>query len=123
MNKCPVLAWQDGFVVDCGYGSEVGNYIVVEHTYTDGKRWTGYIHLADTPSVKKGDKVSLGKQMGNARRGNTGVSNGEHLHLYLTSIVPIKTLYSWNTMLEKSIDPKPYLYWSKDFNTKFISTA
>ncbi len=61
--------------------------------------------------------------MGNARRGNTGVSNGEHLHLYLTSVVSLKTLYSWNNMLANSIDPKPYLYWSKDFNTKFISTA
>ena len=91
---CPVLAWQDGFVVDKGYGSEVGNYIVVEHTYSDGKRWTGYIHLADTPSVKKGDKVTLGKQMGNARRGNSGKSNGVHLHIYLTSVVPIKTLYT-----------------------------
>ena len=120
---CPVLAWQDGFVVDKGYGSEVGNYIVVEHTYTDGKRWTGYIHLADTPSVKKGDKVTLGKQMGNARRGNSGVSNGVHLHIYLTKIVPIKTLYTWDTMLANCIDPKPYLYWSKEFNTQFISTA
>ena len=122
---CPVLAWQDGFVVDKGYGSEVGNYIVVEHSYGDGdgKRWTGYIHLADTPSLKKGDRVTLGKQMGNARRGNTGVSNGVHLHLYLTSIVPVKTLYTWNTMLENCIDPKPYLYWSKEFNTQFISTA
>lgn len=120
---CPVLAWQDGFVVDKGYGSEVGNYIVVEHTYTDGKRWTGYIHLVDTPSVKKGDKVTLGKQMGNARRGNSGQSNGVHLHIYLTQVVPIKTLYSWNTMLENCIDPKPYLYWSKEFNTAFISTA
>lgn len=120
---CPVLAWQDGFVVDKGYGSEVGNYIVVEHTYADGKRWTGYIHLVDTPSVKKGDKVTLGKQMGNARRGNSGVSNGVHLHIYLTKVVPIKTLYTWNTMLENCIDPKPYLYWSKEFNTQFISTA
>lgn len=120
---CPVLAWQDGFVVDKGYGSEVGNYIVVEHTYSDGKRWTGYIHLVDTPSVKVGDKVTLGKQMGNARRGNSGKSNGVHLHIYLTQIVPIKTLYTWNTMLENCIDPKPYLYWSKEFNTAFISTA
>ena len=120
---CPVLAWQDGFVVDRGYGSEVGNYIVVEHTYSDGKRWTGYIHLVDTPSVKVGDKVTLGKQMGNARRGNSGKSNGVHLHIYLTQVVPIKTLYTWNTMLENCIDPKPYLYWSKEFNTLFISTA
>ena len=26
-------------------------------------------------------------------------------------------------MLENCIDPKPYLYWSKEFNTAFISTA
>lgn len=61
--------------------------------------------------------------MGNARRGNSGKSNGVHLHIYLTQVVPIKTLYTWNTMLENCIDPKPYLYWSKEFNTLFISTA
>lgn len=123
MQYCPVLAWQDGFVVDKGYGSEVGNYIIVEHTYNTGKRWTGYIHLKDTPSVKKGDKVYFGKQMGNAIRGNSGVSNGVHLHLYLTKIVPIKTLYTWDTMLANCIDPKPYLYWSKEYNTAFISSV
>lgn len=120
---CPVLAWQDGVVVQRGYGNEVGNYIVVEHTYTDGKRWTGYIHLAYSPTVKVGDKVTLGKQMGNATRGNTGQSNGVHLHLYLTKVVSLNTKYTWDTMLANSIDPVPYLYWSKDFNTNFISTA
>lgn len=120
---CPVLAWQDGVVVQKGYGGEVGYYIVVEHTYADGKRWTGYIHLAYAPTVNVGDKVTLGKQMGNATRGNTGVSNGVHLHLYLTKVVPLTTKYTWDTMLENSIDPVPYLYWSKEFNTQFISTA
>ena len=120
---CPVLAWQDGVVVQKGYGGEVGYYIVVEHTYADGKRWTGYIHLAYAPTVNVGDKVTLGKQMGNATRGNTGVSNGVHLHLYLTKVVPLTTKYTWDTMLENSIDPVPYLYWSKEFNTAFISTA
>ena len=120
---CPVLAWQDGVVVQKGYGGEVGYYIVVEHTYVDGKRWTGYIHLAYSPTVKVGDKVTLGKQMGNATRGNTGVSNGVHLHLYLTKVVSLDTKYTWDTMLANSIDPVPYLYWSKEFNTAFISTA
>ena len=101
----------------------MGNYIVVEHTYVDGKRWTGYIHLAESPTVKVGDTVELGKQMGNARRGNTGVSNGEHLHLYLTKIVSLSTPYTWDNMLMNSIDPKPYLYYSKEFNTQFISSA
>ena len=120
---CPVLAWQDGVVVQKGYGGEVGYYIVVEHTYSDSKRWTGYIHLAYAPTVNVGDKVTLGKQMGNATRGNTGVSNGVHLHLYLTKAVSLDTKYTWDTMLANSIDPVPYLYWSKDFNTAFISTA
>lgn len=120
---CPVLAWQDGVVVQKGYGGEVGYYIVVEHTYADSKRWTGYIHLAYAPTVNVGDKVTLGKQMGNATRGNTGVSNGVHLHLYLTKAVSLDTKYTWDTMLANSIDPVPYLYWSKDFNTAFISTA
>lgn len=120
---CPVLAWQDGVVVQKGYGGEVGYYIVVEHTYSDSKRWTGYIHLAYAPTVNVGDKVTLGKQMGNATRGNTGVSNGVHLHLYLTKAVSLDTKYTWDTMLANSIDPVPYLYWSKEFNTAFISTA
>ena len=120
---CPVLAWQDGVVVQKGYGGEIGYYIVVEHTYADSKRWTGYIHLAYAPTVQVGDKVTLGKQMGNATRGNTGVSNGVHLHLYLTKAVSLDTKYTWDTMLENCVDPVPYLYWSKEFNTQFISTA
>ena len=122
--NCPVLAWQDGVVVHRGYGSEVGNFIVVEHYY-DGentKRWTGYIHLAYFPTVKVGDKVYLGKQMGNSTRGNTGVSNGVHLHLYLTKCVPQSTPYTWDTMLANVVDPYSYLYWSKEFNTMYISS-
>ena len=117
----PVLAWQDGTVVEKGYGSTIGNYIVLEHTYKTGKRWTGYIHLNDSPNVTVGQKFELGQQIGNARRGNTGKSNGYHLHLYLTSIVPLTTAYTWNNMLANSIDPVPYLYYSKKFNTDFIS--
>lgn len=121
VHNCRVLAWQDGTVVHKGYGSEVGYFIVLEHTYKTGKRWTGYIHLADAPNITVGQKFELGQQIGNARRGNTGVSNGEHLHLYLTSVVPLTTDYSWNNMLANSIDPVPYLYYSKKFNTIFIS--
>lgn len=120
---CPVLAWQDGVVVARGYGSEVGNYIVVEHYYNSDntKRWTGYIHLDAFPTVKVGDKVTLGHQMGNARRGNTGNSNGVHLHIYLTKEVEQRVPYTWNTMLANSIDPYPYLYWSKEFNYNYIA--
>lgn len=122
--ECAVTAWQDGVVVQRGYGSEVGNYIVVEHYYDDSdeKRWTGYIHLAYFPTVKVGEKVYLGKQMGNATRGNTGKSNGAHLHLYLTKCVSQKVPYTWDTMLANSIDPYPYMGWSKEYNPLYISS-
>lgn len=118
--NCAVLAWQDGFVVDKGYGSEVGYYIVLEHTYDDGtKRWTGYIHLSTSSTLLKGQKVELGQCIG--YRGNSGKSNGVHLHLYLTDTVTVKTLYTWDTMLAHSIDPVPYLYFSAKYNTIYIA--
>ena len=121
--NCPVLAWQNGVVVQRGYGSEVGNYIVVEHYYddTDEKRWTGYIHLAYFPTVKVGEKVYLGKQMGNATRGNTGKSHDPHLHFYLTKCVSQRVPYTWDTMQANVTDPYEYLYWSKEYNTVYIS--
>lgn len=121
---CAVLAWQDGTVVDCGYGSQVGNFLVVDHDYgSEGHRWTGYIHLKDKPNLRVGDKVYFGKQMGNARRGNTGQSAGVHLHMYLTKIVSKLTKYTWGQMKAVSIDPKPYLYYDKKYNTEYISAA
>lgn len=120
--NCEVLAWQDGVVVDCGKGSEVGNFLVIEHDYPEGHRWTGYIHLQSLPSLKKGDKVYFGKPMGNARRGNSGDSGGVHLHFYLTKIVSKITKYTWGTMKSNCIDPKPYMYYSKEYNTLYISS-
>ena len=123
--NCAVLAWQDGKVVDCGYGKEVGNFIVVQHDYgVDGKeghRWTTYIHLQKKPNVKVGDRVFFGKQMGNAKRGNSGNSGGIHLHFYLTKIVGKAKSYSWATMKANCIDPIPYLYYSTEYNTLYIS--
>ena len=118
--NCAVLSWQGGVVVDKGYSDEVGFFIVIEHTYSDDtRRWTGYIHLNQYPSMPIGQKVTLGQAIGN--RGNSGKSNGVHLHLYLTGLVPATTKYTWNTMLANSIDPVPYLYYSKRFNNIYIS--
>lgn len=51
-----------------------GKVIIIKHG--DGK-WTLYGHLSAF-SVKKGDKVDQGDQIGKV--GNTGASRGEHLH-------------------------------------------
>ena len=120
---CKVLAWQDGVVVDYGTGAEVGNYVVLQHDYTTGHRWTAYIHLKDKPNVKKNQKIEFGKQIGNARRGNSGKSGGIHLHFYLTRIVSKITKYTWGAMKSNCIDPKPYMYYSKEYNTEYISKS
>lgn len=122
-KNCPVLAWQDGTVVDKGYGNEVGYFVVLEHRYTTTKRWTAYIHLTSLNNLTNGSKVAGGEPIGNARRGNTGVSNGVHLHLYLTQELPITTTYTWDLMKNSAIDPYPFLYWDKEVNSEYIAVS
>lgn len=117
-----IMCPQDAVVVDRGFGNEVGNYIVLKHTYKDAIRFTGYIHLKDYPDVKVGQTFEMGDYMGNARMGNSGYSRGEHLHLYLTKKLPLSTQYTWDTMRLNAVDPVPFLYWDKAFNTGWISS-
>lgn len=57
-----------------GYSYGYGTYIIVDH---GGGITTLYAHLSDI-SVKKGDVVVMGQQIGKV--GNTGWSTGAHLH-------------------------------------------
>ena len=120
---CNVLACQDGKVVDVIYndvsGSR-GNGVVLQHDYEDGThRWTGYIHLKNSPTVKVGQTVKQGEVIG-VRGGSPYVNGaakyGVHVHLYTTKAVT--AAYTWNTMKANVIDPLPLLYRSKkiDYN-------
>ena len=122
---CPVLAWQDGKIIAKGYSGQCGYWVVLEHEYSDGKRWTGYIHLYGAVDRKIGSSYKMGQQISNATRGNTGYSNGPHLHIYMSDIVPKDTAFYWTE--EKSVwdkyavDPLSRLYYSDKYNTEFIS--
>ncbi len=70
----PVVAPSDATVVFAALEGAYGNVIVLDHGY--GIR-TRYAHLANM-SVKVGDKVTRGQQIGAV--GNTGRSTGPHLH-------------------------------------------
>lgn len=118
--NCNIYAWQDGTVVDAeNYknGGERGEYVVIEHTYSDGKkRWSSYLHLlGGSLTVKVGDAVKMGQVIG--KRGNTGKSNGTHLHLYLSE--KTDKAYTYDTMKALcTFNPMGYLYIDKSLNTK-----
>jgi len=69
-----VWAAMDGKVSTLGYDRTYGNFIILTHA---GGYQTMYAHLFSI-TVKKGDTVSKGKQIGTV--GNTGYSTGPHLH-------------------------------------------
>ena len=77
-----IYAAAGGKVVVAEYDTYNGNYIVIDYVY-DGNLSTGYqtryLHLKDnTLQVSYGDDVSQGQLL--ATMGNTGYSDGIHLH-------------------------------------------
>ncbi|MDR0517234.1 MAG: M23 family metallopeptidase [Fibromonadaceae bacterium] len=71
----PVYAVADGIVVQSSYGDENGNFIAIRHS-DNSQSW--YLHLSQR-SVGNGQRVKGRQIIG--RVGNTGRSNGPHLHL------------------------------------------
>jgi murein DD-endopeptidase MepM/ murein hydrolase activator NlpD len=70
----PVKAAMYGRVVDTGYDTNTGNYIIIAH---HGGYKTLYAHL-DVIRVKPGATVNTGERIGDV--GSTGLSTGSHLH-------------------------------------------
>ncbi len=70
----PILAAEDGVVIDASYQSAMGNHVVIYHNASYS---TIYMH-ASVLKVSTGDKVSKGQVI--ALVGSTGRSSGNHLH-------------------------------------------
>lgn len=116
---CSVLAWQDGKVVAKGYYTDTGYYVALEHTYSTTKRWSVYIHLRSNAIVNVGNTVTLGQKIGT--RGTSGSSAGVHLHLYITSEIAKNIKFSFSNLKKHAVNPVPYLYYDKKFNSIYIS--
>lgn len=74
----PILAVKDGVIESARYSSSYGNVIVIDH---GAGLKTKYAHMSSMV-VKAGDKIKQGEQIG--VMGNTGDSQGVHLHLEVT---------------------------------------
>lgn len=76
-----------GVVMETGHAAGgYGNYVVVEHSLSDGKTkvYSRYAHLENTPNVGKGDLVSASSKLG--AMGDSGMAKGaNHLHLEVYS--------------------------------------
>ncbi len=98
-----IIAIADGTVVTAvdGYGNTYpnsriyGNYVIVSH---GGGWYSLYGHLLKGLKVKAGDKVKQGQTLG--YMGNTGYSNGQHLHFELRKGGNSKAY---------AVDPMPWL--------------
>lgn len=93
-----VVAAVDGYGNTYGSGGArlYGNYVIVNH----GNGWYSlYGHLLLGVKVRAGDTVKQGQTLG--YMGNTGYSNGQHLHFELRKGGNSKAY---------SIDPMPWLY-------------
>lgn len=101
----PIVAIEDGVVVGCvdGYGNTYpnqriyGNYVNIDH---GGGWYSMYGHLLkDSVRVKEGQTIKKGEIIG--QMGNSGYSNGQHLHFELRKGRNGKAY---------SIDPIDYLF-------------
>ena len=95
-----IVAIANGVVTISTYSSSAGYYVQIKH---DNGYTTRYLHMKkDSLKVKKGDKVTKGQVLG--YMGNTGNSNGAHLHFDVNDG-------------KNYVDPLPYLEGTKDFET------
>lgn len=70
----PVVAAMEGRVVETGYSSSFGNYILLSHH----SGWQSFYGHLSAIKVKPGQWVGIGERIGSV--GNSGYSTGPHLH-------------------------------------------
>lgn len=82
----PVYAAKPGVVVDVKYHYSFGYYVTINH---QNGYYTRYEHLASLSKyVKEGDYVKMGDTIGDM--GNSGASQGTHLHFEIWDGYPYK---------------------------------
>ncbi|MGD6842934.1 murein hydrolase activator EnvC family protein [Bacillus infantis] len=91
----PVVAAANGVVIRSYYSSSYGNVVFISHSIEGQVYTTVYAHLSSR-SIGTGATVSKGQQIG--IMGNTGDSQGQHLHFELHR-------GPWNAAKSNAINP------------------
>ncbi|QIK69959.1 peptidoglycan DD-metalloendopeptidase family protein [Erysipelothrix sp. HDW6C] len=103
-----IHASADAKVFEVSYDSAAGNLIVLGSQYSNTHDlWLANAHMESLPTLKAGETVKLGQQLG--RMGNTGQSHGPHDH-FRVSIVPKGTPFTWSNFDKYRVDPYNYVY-------------
>lgn len=95
----PVVAAADGVVIRAYSSQSYGNVVFISHRINGQTYTTVYAHLSSY-SVGTGQTVKQGQQIG--IMGNTGASQGQHLHFELH-------VGEWNQSKSNAVNPMPYL--------------
>jgi murein DD-endopeptidase MepM/ murein hydrolase activator NlpD len=78
-NNEQIGSFTNGTVIETGYNSGYGNYVLVKDDKGNVHR---YAH-ANSVTVREGDVIKTGQVI--AKAGSTGVSTGTHLHYDITN--------------------------------------
>jgi peptidoglycan hydrolase CwlO-like protein len=98
-SDVPIVAAADGIVIQSYYSSSYGNVIFIAHSI-DGQIYTTvYAHL-ESRHVGEGAVVSKGQRIG--IMGNTGDSQGQHLHFEIHR-------GPWNDAKSNAVNPLNYI--------------
>ena len=130
-----VYSMLDGYVIDKGYTSSAGNYLIIanEDIYSGLYGFaTRYLHLADNSIlVEIGDRVTVNQPVATEGATGSGVT-GIHLHLEMQNVAINTPRFTWKFSDNKSdyIDPTRFMgienvegtKWYYDPNTPVIIT-
>ena len=106
-QAAPIRAVASGTVAGVGWDMYSGFFVAVDHA---GGWRSIYRHLYRQTPVVVGQQVSRGQIIGNV--GNTGWSQGDHLHFDLWSMAPIEGAFEKNGIW--AVDPALYLGQEED---------
>ena len=106
----PVYSMLTGKVLDVGYTSSAGNYIIIYDDDPLSSNYgyaTRYLHLKERPLYVIGASVQVGEEVGS--EGATGTATGIHLHVEMQDIS--RWNWQWHSSYTKSdyLDPTVFM--------------